>query len=257
MRLGERLYWPLAVFVPLLLLGCDKPTTPTESEASALQGSAAGPGRHDDGDEDADDDDDNGTQIPFDDAEVFFEFNTTANDLGLQIFLDAQGWKKVRVSDPRTHEIVQIMAEGSLSELGITELRFESAEPSPAEVLAMFPPGDYEFRGRTVEGDRLVSEATLSHDFLSAPSFSPSNGDVVDPNNTVVTWSAPGAERVEIILENADLGHVFDVIVSGSITSLNVPPQFLRPGTEYKIEILAIAENGNRTIVESTFVTEP
>jgi hypothetical protein len=50
---------------------------------------------------------------------------------------------------------------------------------------------------------------------------------------------------------------VFEAIVSGSVTSLNVPPQFLEPDMEYKIELLAYAENGNRTIVESTFVTMP
>jgi hypothetical protein len=48
---------------------------------------------------------------------------------------------------------------------------------------------------------------------------------------------------------------VFDVIVSSSTTRLTVPPQFLRRGREYKIEILSIAESQNRTIVESTFRT--
>lgn len=183
--------------------------------------------------------------------------NTTANDLGLQSFLDAEGWRRVAITDPRRHQIVQILAEGPLARLGITELRFESAEPSPAEVLAMFRPGDYEFRGRTADGDLLVSEATLSHDFLPAPTFTPANGQVVNPSNTVVTWTAPGAERVEVILENVELGHLLDVTVAGSITSLNVPPQFLQPNREYRIETLAISANGNRTIAESTFRTMP
>ncbi len=250
MRLEQRLYWPLGVLLLMLLVGCEQPTTSAESEA---RDDVAELGR----DAYDVDDDENGMQIPFDDAEAFFEFNTTDNDLGLQIFLDAEGWRMVKVSDPGKQKIVQIMAEGNLSELGITELRFESAEPSPAEVLALFPPGDYEFRGKTVEGDRLASTAELSHDFLPAPTFSPSDGEEVDPNNTVVTWNAPGAEQVEVIIENEESGDVFDVIVSGSVTSLNVPPQFLEPDTEYKIEILAIAENGNRTIAESDFVTAP
>ena len=29
-----------------------------------------------------------------------FEFNTTDNDLGLQLFLDAEGRRQVKVSDP-------------------------------------------------------------------------------------------------------------------------------------------------------------
>ncbi len=249
MRLDERRSWPLAVLVLTLLVGCKQPTTIAESETQDLT-AELGPNTDED-------DDDYGAVIPFDDAEVFFEFNTTDNDLGLQIFLDAEGWKKVKVSDPNGHKIVQFLTAGNLSELGITELRFESAEPSPAEVLALFPPGEYEFRGKTVEGDRLGSTGELSHDFLPAPTFSPSDGQEVDPNNTIVTWNAPGAEQVEVIIENEDTGDVFDVIVSGAITSLNVPPQFLQPDTEYKIEILAIADNGNRTIAESDFVTMP
>jgi hypothetical protein len=45
------------------------------------------------------------------------------------------------------------------------------------------------------------------------------------------------------------------VTLPASARRLKVPPQFLTPGQEYKIEILAISENGNRTIVESTFRT--
>jgi hypothetical protein len=90
---------------------------------------------------------------------------------------------------------------------------------------------------------------------LAAPTFTPRNGQLVDKLNTVVRWDAPGAEMVEVIIEQDELGHVLDVTVSATTTSLRIPPQFLRRGQEYKIEILAIAENGNRTIAESTFRT--
>jgi hypothetical protein len=36
---------------------------------------------------------------------------------------------------------------------------------------------------------------------------------------------------------------------------VTVPPEFLKPGTAYKVEVLAIAENGNQTITESEFST--
>ena len=98
--------------------------------------------------------------------------------------------------DPARRDILLFQTAGRLSRLGITELRFESAEPSPAEVLALFPPGEYRFRGRTVDGAALASVATLTHDFPPAPTFSPSGGEVVDHRNTVVEWSAPGAEMV-------------------------------------------------------------
>ncbi len=198
-----------------------------------------------------------GPSEPFADAESFFEFNTTDNDLGLQIFLDAEGWRQVMVSDPSSRNIVQIDTRGELSELGITELRFESAEPSPAEVLALFPPGDYTFRGKKVDGGKLLSVAELSHEFAPAPTISPRDGEEVDAKNTTVTWDAPGAEEVEIILESEDADGTYDVIVPADVGSLDIAPQFLEEGVEYKIEILAYADNGNRTIVESTFNTAP
>jgi hypothetical protein len=251
MRLGERLHGPLAVLVLLLLPGCDKPTTPTKSEPDA--GSPAADAELQAAD--TDEADATGATVPFDDAQLFFELNSTDNDLGLQLFLDTEGWKRVRVLDPGRNEIVLMEAEGKLANLGITELRFESAEPSPEEVLALFPAGEYRFRGRSVEGEQLASNAFLSHDFPPAPTFSPSDGEEVDPKDTVVEWNTPGAEQVELIIEQDELGHVLDITLSASTKRLRVPRQFLTPGMEYKIEILSISENGNRTIAESTFRT--
>jgi hypothetical protein len=243
--------------VPLLLLlslsGCDKATTPDQTETEPAPTAADLELETAEAEAAA-----TGATVPFADAELFFELNATDNDLGLQLFLDTDdGWKRVRVLDPAHRDVILFETGGRLSRLGITELRFESAEPSPEEVLALFPPGEYRFRGRTVEGDQLASNATLSHDFPSAPSFSPSGGEVVDPRNTVVEWSAPGAEKVEIIIEQDELEHVMDVTISGSSRRLRVPAQFLRPGLEYKIEVLSTGENGNRIISESTFRTAP
>jgi hypothetical protein len=249
MRLG--LHGPLAVLFLLLLPGCDKPTTPTKTESDA--GSSAADVELQTAD--TEEADAKGATVPFDEAQLFFELNSTDNDLGLQLFIDTEGWKRVRVLEPGRNEIVLMQAKGKLANLGITELRFESAEPSPAEVLALFPPGEYRFRGRSVEGEQLASNAILSHEFPPAPTFSPSGGEVVDPKHTVVEWNAPGAEQVELIIEQDELGHVLDITLSGSSKRLRVPQQFLTPGMEYKIEILSISENGNRIIAESTFRT--
>jgi hypothetical protein len=234
--------WPTALLALLLLPACDKSPTPPEpgadaqrETATALESSAA--------------------TEPFDDAAVFFELNTTDTDMGFQVFLDAEGWKRVSLTDPEGRRVFGIQTDTKLSQIGITELRFESAEPSPAEVRSRFPAGEYTFRGETVEGATLLSRVDLSQRLLPAPSFSPRNRQFVDQANTVVRWNAPGAEKVEVIIEQDELEHVFDVTLSGSTSSLTVPPQFLRRGREYKIEILSIAENGNRTIAESTFRT--
>jgi hypothetical protein len=250
MPTGERFSRLPALLLLFLLPACDKPTTPTTTDAdpppAATDTELAAEA----------DDADASAAVPFADAELFFELNATDDDLGLQLFLDTDdGWKRVRVLDPGRRDVILFQTAGRLSRLGITELRFESAEPSPDEVLALFPPGEYRFRGRTVDGDALASVATLSHDFPPAPTFSPSGGEVVDHRNTVVEWSAPGAEKVEVIIEQDELEHVLDVTLSGSTKRLRVPPQFLKAGMEYKIEVLSTGENGNRIITESTFRT--
>ena len=108
----------------------------------------------------------------------------------------------------------------------------------------------------TTEGDRLRGTGELSHDFLPPPVFTPRDFEVVDPKRVVVKWRAPDAELVEVIIENEENDEVFDVIVSGDKNRLRIPRQFLDYGMEYKLEILAISENGNKTIAESFFVTQ-
>jgi hypothetical protein len=231
----------LPLLAALVLASCDSGKTPTATEVSS----------------DTDDPElgVQGQAEPFDEAQVFLEYNATANDMGFQLFLDAGGWRALKVVGP-DGRVLTIRAGGPLEELGITELRFESEEPTPEEVLGLFPAGTYRFLGRTVDGEGLLSEPVLSHVLLAPPTFTPTEGQVVDPGNLVVTWNAPGAELVEVIIED-DEGHVFDVTVDGSVTGLSVPPQFLENDVTYKLEILAISPNGNRTIVEGTFVTEP
>jgi hypothetical protein len=93
----------------------------------------------------------------------------------------------------------------------------------------------------------------LSHDLPPAPTFTPTGGPLLDRGDVVVEWSAPGAEKVEVIIESDALEDVLDVTLAASKRRLRVPQQFLTPGEEYKIEVLSIAENGNRTLTESTF----
>ena len=237
-----RYSWQTALFAALLLPACDKSPTPTESSTEST-GKAISPLET------------SAAAAPFEIAEAFFELNTTDHDMGFQILVDAEGWRRVNLIDPEGRRLFGIQSENKLAEIGITELRFESEEPSPSEVRARFPAGEYTFRGETVEGVNLMSRVHVSQRMLPAPTMTPRKGQLVDHRNTVVRWEAPGADMVEVIIEQDELGHVFDVTLSSSTTRLTVPPQFLRPGREYKIEILSIAENGNRTIAESTFRT--
>jgi hypothetical protein len=48
---------------------------------------------------------------------------------------------------------------------------------------------------------------------------------------------------------------VFSVDLPASTTSVTVPAEFLEPGTQYKVEVLAIEASGNQTITEVEFMT--
>src|SRR6187549_644177 len=82
-------------------------------------------------------------EIPFEDARVRIEFNSTDQDAGLQILVDAEAWTKVVIKAPNG-KMFAVRGKGQLGALGLTELFVESEEPELAELpldqfLALFP----------------------------------------------------------------------------------------------------------------------
>ncbi|MGH7834902.1 MAG: hypothetical protein ACREQK_14765, partial [Candidatus Binatia bacterium] len=135
----------------------------------------------------------NRQEMPFSAARIIIEFNSSANegvgDVGVQVFLDGEPWQWVKIESPDGRKILDIRTSGSLRKQGLTELFFESSEPSLDEVpldvfLARFPAGEYEFEGKTIDGIELEGKATLTHVIPAGPVIlSPGEGDEVDPNN--------------------------------------------------------------------------
>ena len=113
----------------------------------------------------ADDDED---EIPFAEAQLFFELNNTDGDLGIHALIDGDAWKRLMIEDPRERKMLDVKVKGRLRKQGLTEIFFESAEPTfdelpPAEFFRRFPAGIYEIEGVTLEGDELESEVLLTH----------------------------------------------------------------------------------------------
>lgn len=199
-----------------------------------------------------------GATLPFAKLKLFLEFNSTDDDLGVQLLLDAGDWVRVEGRDPRGREFVEVEPGGRLRQLGLTELFFESAEPSPEEVLRTIPAGSYSFSGRTVDGERLAGTATLSHSLPPAASFTPSAGELVDMNNVVITWKPiAGLASFQVIVVDETLGLEMTVDLAPAATSVQVPVTFLRRNARYKAEVLSVGTSGNKTITEGTFITKP
>ena len=119
----------------------------------------------------ADDDDD---EIPFDEAEIFFELNDTDGDLGIHALIDGDPWKRLTIEDTRGRKMLNIYVRGRLRRQGLTEIFFESAEPtfdelSPDKFFHRFPEGTYEIEGKTLDGLELESETEITHAMPAPP----------------------------------------------------------------------------------------
>lgn len=205
--------------------------------------------------------------VPLEDTSIIVEVNSTDGDAGLQLFLDGDAWRSIQVRSPDGRKIFDVAGGGQLKNLGLSELFWESEEPSFDEMpleefLALFPEGEYTFSGKTVEGERITGSALLSHDIPAGPVVvSPEEGGVVPADAAVVVWE-PAVEPVgidivgfQVIVEREDEARTFQVDLPATATSVTIPPEFLEANTGYKVEVLAIEASGNQTITEVSFQT--
>ncbi|GJL53522.1 MAG: hypothetical protein NPIRA02_06540 [Nitrospirales bacterium] len=234
---------------------------------------------------------------PFSEAQLFFELNNTDSDLGIHASIDGEPWKRLEIEAPNGRKLLKIRANGSLQNQGMTQLFFESAEPrfeelSPHMFYRRFPEGIYEIGGKTLEGNELESEATLSH-VMPAPVEPTVNAlpaakvcDTEDPGFDATVTSAPvtiswpavttshpdpnggGAgvqppvpvviHNYEVVVEVLDrlFASKFDLILPSDETSITIPAEFIALGKEFKYEVLVREESFNQTAIESCFVLE-
>jgi hypothetical protein len=198
-------------------------------------------------------------------ATLIVEVNATDGDAGLQVFLDGDPWRAMRVTAPNGRELVAVNAVGRLKGYGLTELFSESSEP-PFDVFPLerfkrlFPAGRYAFAGETIDGQPLASAARLSHDIPEGPKIvSPRDGAAVGRTGLVARWDAVSQPRgVEIagyraIVTREDPLRVLSVDLRASARKVTVPSEFLEPGVEYKLEVQAIEKSGNQTLTEVAF----
>lgn len=223
--------------------------------------------------------------LTFSKSELFFELNNTDGDLGIHSLIDGGPWKRLEIEDPQERKILDVILTGRLRRQGLTELFFESAEPTfdelaPAEFFRRFPEGRYEIGGIAMDGEEIESVAMISH-VIPAPAGNilvaglpvPEDCDAgpipaVNAGETLlITWDAVTGSHPDLGRNGAVTIAQYEVFVEREglklsvqlppeITSLEVPASFLALGEEFKLEILARATTGNRTAVETCFNVE-
>ena len=211
-------------------------------------------------------------------AKLLIEYNSTDEDIGVHGAFDDDGWSELCVYDPNGKQVLAVKPQSQLKDLTMAGIFFESREPPSAEfsfddLKATFPEGQYGVRGISFDGTGLTGSATFTHDVPAPPTVtSPLDGAVVPTTDLVVEW-ADVTETVdgdpvtitgyEVIVTKVDHEDphgfstpIFDVHVPPDRNALAVPVEFLEPGTEYELEVLALEVSGNQTITVSFFETE-
>jgi hypothetical protein len=221
----------------------------------------------------------------FTQAELFVELNDTDGDLGLHAAIDGGPYVRLEIEDPAGRTILNVRAQGRLARQGLTQLSFESAEPSfdelaPEKFFVRFPEGMYEIEGTTANGKEFESRVRLSH-VLAAPASNilvagvpvaencdaaglpliPVGGPVVvswDPvTSSHPTIGKSGAVTVAQYQFFVEQGAVkFSADLPPTVTSFQVPPAILAGGGTFKLEIIARTATGNNTAVENCFVVK-
>jgi hypothetical protein len=219
--------------------------------------------------------------IPFEEADIFFELNDTDGDLGIHARVDGEEWMTLDMETPDETEILKITAKSRLRRQGLTEIFFESAEPSfddlaPERFFRRFPEGLYEIGGITLDGRELESQDEVSHVMPAPPNvvYPPLSGcdqpaPVAPP--VIIDWDPVTTSHPDIGRPDPDIeitGYnvvvereeprllVLSVDLPAGMTSFEIPSQFLTLGDEFKWEIVTRESAGNQTAIESCFSLE-
>jgi hypothetical protein len=218
--------------------------------------------------------------VPLKDAKLNIEHNATDKDTGFQGFIDSEGWRRLEVRGP-AGDVAAFEGRGSLGELGLTELFFETVEPENAKVpidqmLAKLPEGNYTIAGPGQENGTSTGQtsgtAWLTHDIPAGPKLvSPREGARVPVHGVVARWRRVSKTitgkpvriiAYQLIIEKDVEPHRhmigkfgLSMYLPRSVTRIEVPNGFLQRRTAYNWEVLAIERSGNQTLSSGSFRT--
>jgi hypothetical protein len=182
------------------------------------------------------------------------------------------------VEGPDDRQLLGIVSQGRLRGQGLTQLAFESAEPSfdelsPKQFFSRFPEGRYDIEAVAQEGGTFESEVRLSH-VLAAPVRATVSGVAAAENCDAVLPVVVGPVVIDwdpVTMSHPTIGRSVRVSISRyqffveqgptklsldlppSVTEFTIPTSITDAGGVFKFEIIARTSTGNNTAVESCF----
>ncbi len=218
--------------------------------------------------------------VPLKDAKLNIEHNATDRDTGFQGFVDSEGWGRLDVTGP-AGQVLAFEGRGSLAQLGLTELFFETVEPENADVpikdmLAKLPEDNYTISGPAQENGVSMGQtsgtALLTHDIPKGPELvAPAEDARVRASGQVARWKPVRktitGDPVKIIAYQLIIEKDVDphrhmigkfglsMYLPPSVTEIEIPDGFLERHTKYAWEVLAIERSGNQTLSSGSFRT--
>jgi hypothetical protein len=195
--------------------------------------------------------------IHFTQETMILEYSSTLHQAEVIVEAECEeALDRVEILGPSGAPILKLQTRGNQG-LSIAGLRLECGESSLPALCANCPPGVYQIRARSMSGRYLQGSATLDHGLAAAPVIThPLAGEAnVALANFTIDWIPdPQAVGYTIDLEQDENDGLKATLQSG-VSSFQVPAGVLAPHTPTRLEIQAIAANGNRTTSEIRFTT--
>ncbi len=193
----------------------------------------------------------------FKEEAITIEYTATNGEAALKLQAETEvAFEAVELRSPFGGTVLEMRGPGG-QPLVLSGFVLESRETTLDELVATYPDGLYDLRGRSTDGRALVGRAKLSHRMPATPDLLfPSEGLAgVSTKDLEVRWTPdPAVARYRVVLEQGDNDGLSVELPAGS-SSLRVPEGVLRPGTETLVEIGAVGPEGNCTLVEAVFTT--
>jgi hypothetical protein len=220
-------------------------------------------------------------------AEVFFEFNSTDLDLGFDIFFDADPWTEATLTAPDgITQFFLVNTDGGLFDQGNTEIMTESAEPpfsdscldpencteqeiadAITDFQSNFPDGIWELEVVFTDTTSTTVDVELSHDLPSAPRIRRPKEEQNIKKVKDIRWRDTSQEgdpeiiSYEVVAEMVIDGETFvnTATLPGNARKLTISKEFMSLAKrakkrgdleEFKVEVVARADNLNKTITE-------